>query len=72
MRHPVALDQPGPQATQSNVPRRLQYSTIEQSTNATNVAAAVARQGADVFTTRIYWDKQPEAAPTWQAGCGQR
>ena len=63
---------PGPQATQSTVPRRLLYSTIEQSTNAANVAAAVARQGPDVFTTRIYWDKAPEAAPTFQAGCGQR
>jgi hypothetical protein len=63
---------PGPQATQSNVPRRLLYSTIEKAVNGANVDAAIARQGADAFTTRIYWDKNPQAAPTYQAGCGQR
>jgi hypothetical protein len=63
---------PGPQATQSTVPRRLLYSTVEKTVNGANVDAAIARQGADAFTTRMYWDKNPTAAPTYQAGCGQR
>lgn len=55
---------PGPEAALNQVPRRLQYSDTEVTTNATNVAAAVARQGADVLTTRIWWDRNPGASPT--------
>lgn len=64
--------QPGPAATQTAVPRRFQYSITETSVNLTNVNAAIAVQGADVFTTRMYWDKQPTAAPTYFTGCGIR
>jgi hypothetical protein len=63
---------PGPEATQNAVPRRLLYSTVERAVNQANVSAAVERQGADAFTTRIWWDRNPTAAPTWQEGCGQR
>jgi hypothetical protein len=28
--------------------------------------------GTDDFTTRMYWDKSPTAAPTYTAGCGTR
>jgi hypothetical protein len=63
---------PGPEAVESSVPRRYQYSITEHAVNAANVEAAIARQGPDVFATRIYWDSNPEAAPTWPGtGCGQ-
>jgi hypothetical protein len=68
-----ATVRPGPAAIISTVPRRYQYSTREHSVNATNVDAAVARQGADEFTTRMYWDSNPSAAPTYPgATCGTR
>ncbi len=38
-------------------PRRLQYPLKEFSVNARNVGEAVARQGADLMTTRVWWDK---------------
>jgi len=64
---------PGPAALINTVPRRYRYSTRDYSTNSANVEAAVARQGADVLTTRMYWDKSPEAAPTWPGTtCGVR
>ena len=64
---------PGPDAVQNTVPRRYQYSIRELSVNAANVAAAVARQGPDVFSTRMYWDNNPTAAPTYPgATCGTR
>lgn len=64
--------QPGPNATQSNVPRRFQYSITEKSVNIENVNAAITAQGADAFATRMYWDKSPTAAPTFFSGCGLR
>ena len=54
----------GPAAVVSYVPRRFYYPTNEYSLNAASLAAAVARQGADDFSTRIYWDSNPTAAPT--------
>jgi hypothetical protein len=63
---------PGPTATQNTVPRRLQYGPLEETVNATNNAEAVARQGADTFNSRIWWDRSPTVAPTYQAGCGTR
>ncbi len=62
---------PGPYAIISTVPRRFEYSVNEYSVNADQVAAAVQRQGADGFTTTMWWDKVT-AAPTYTAGCGQR
>ncbi|WP_271766613.1 SusD/RagB family nutrient-binding outer membrane lipoprotein [Aquimarina algiphila] len=38
------------------IPRRLRYFEREQTTNPQNYQAAVARQGADQFTTRVWWD----------------
>lgn len=64
---------PGPAAVINTVPRRYQYPPREHSVNSENVAVAVARQGADVFTTRMYWDTNPSAAPTYPgATCGVR
>jgi len=48
---------PGPKALQTTMPRRMQYSVTEQSVNNDNYLAAVARQGADALTTRMWWDK---------------
>jgi len=67
-----AIVKPGPSAVQAEIPRRFYYSTNETATNSESVAEAIARQGADNFTTRIYWDKSPTAAPTYQAGCSVR
>ena len=38
------------------IPRRLLYATDEYSINAENLQAAIARQGEDKVTTRIWWD----------------
>jgi hypothetical protein len=42
--------------TGGTIPRRLTYSTSEQSNNPENYAAAIARQGPDELTTRVWWD----------------
>jgi hypothetical protein len=64
---------PGPDAVIPTVPRRYQYSVRDHSANAANIDAAVARQGADEFTTRMYWDTKPTVAPTYPgASCGTR
>ena len=39
------------------VPRRILYPSNEQSVNATNLAAAISRQGPDTYSTRMWWDK---------------
>lgn len=39
------------------VPRRIPYASNEQSVNAASLAAAIARQGADTYRTRVWWDK---------------
>lgn len=67
-----ATVRPGPAATQNTVPRRLMYSPTEYSVNRAQVDAAVAAQGEDTFNSRVYWDRQPTAAPTYTAGCGTR
>jgi hypothetical protein len=64
---------PGPDAVINTVPRRYQYSIREQAVNGANVDAAIARQGPDEFTTRVYWDTNPAAALTYPgASCGVR
>ena len=40
------------------IPRRSRYSSVEPTLNTKNYEAAVAAQGPDLFTTRIWWDKQ--------------
>jgi hypothetical protein len=44
-------------ATGGTIPRRLPYSVPEQGINKKHYDEAVARQGADLLTTRIWWDK---------------
>lgn len=44
-------------AASSRIPVRFRYPANEQTTNATNRAAAVTRQGADLITTKLWWDK---------------
>jgi len=64
---------PGPAAVIGTVPRRYEYSIREHSVNSANLDVAVTRQGADEFTTRMYWDTNPTAAPTYPgATCGVR
>lgn len=45
-------------ATGGTIPRRFPYSQPEQGVNKVNYNAAIARQGADLLTTRVWWDKQ--------------
>ncbi|HKN66252.1 MAG TPA: SusD/RagB family nutrient-binding outer membrane lipoprotein [Gemmatimonadaceae bacterium] len=66
---------PGPAAITTIVPRRFEYSTTEYSVNATQVQAAVSRQGPDLLTTPMWWDKNWNNAavvPTYTAGCGSQ
>lgn len=46
---------PGPDAVYNYVPYRFEYPTEEQALNATNYSAAVAAQGDDKITTKIWW-----------------
>jgi hypothetical protein len=39
------------------VPRRIPYASNEQSVNAVNLAEAIARQGPDLYSTRVWWNK---------------
>jgi hypothetical protein len=43
--------------TNGTIPRRLTYSSSEEVVNPDNYAAAIAAQGPDVLTTRVWWDK---------------
>jgi len=44
-------------ATGGQIPRRMLYPASESSANGTNYADAISRQGANIFTTRVWWDK---------------
>ncbi|WP_264532399.1 SusD/RagB family nutrient-binding outer membrane lipoprotein [Flavobacterium sp. N502540] len=44
--------------TQGTIPRRFIYSMSEPISNTVNYQEAVKRQGPDLLTTRIWWDKQ--------------
>lgn len=55
---------PGPATIVPYIPRRFYYSTTEASVNAANLNAAIAAQGPDNFSTRVWWDSNPSAAPT--------
>jgi hypothetical protein len=39
------------------VPRRILYASNEQSVNAASLAEAIARQGPDLYSTRVWWNK---------------
>lgn len=67
-----AILEPGPEAVLDEMPRRLYYSTTDRASNRASYDEAIARQGPDNFLTRIYWDTEPEEAPTWEPGCGVR
>jgi hypothetical protein len=59
---PILTPNPYGQPNNPDVPngtfiRRLTYPTSELSVNATNVNAAIAAQGADKLSTRVWWDK---------------
>jgi hypothetical protein len=43
--------------TGGTIPRRLQYPATESGVNGANLEAAIGRQGANDFTTRVWWDK---------------
>ncbi len=51
----VPVNYPG-NVTNGTIPRRMTYSTSEESNNTENLAAAVAAQGPDELTTRVWWD----------------
>lgn len=51
----VPTNYPGNE-TGGTIPRRLTYPTSEESNNAENLAAAVAAQGSNTLTTRVWWD----------------
>lgn len=44
-------------ATGGTIPRRLPYSIAEQGINGAHYREAVSRQGPDLLTTRMWWDK---------------
>ena len=50
---------PGASLGQTNgtVPRRLMYPSTEFTNNPTGIAQAIARQGPNLLTTRVWWDK---------------
>ena len=51
----IPVNYPG-NLTNGTIPRRLWYSFDELNLNTENYNAAVARQGPDNYTTRIWWD----------------
>jgi hypothetical protein len=44
-------------ATGGQIPRRMLYPASESSSNGTNYQDAITRQGANSFTTKVWWDK---------------
>lgn len=44
-------------STNGQIPRRFSYPQSESQVNKANYDEAVARQGADVYMTRMWWDK---------------
>jgi hypothetical protein len=44
-------------ATGGQIPRRMLYPSSESSANGANYEAAISRQGANTFLTRVWWDK---------------
>ncbi len=56
---PRLLPIPNQGETGGQVPNRVRYPAAEQSLNRENYEAAVARQGPDVMTTKVWWDRRP-------------
>jgi hypothetical protein len=55
---PTLTPAPAALSVDKQIPRRHNYNTNEKDLNGTNYAAVIARQGPDVTSTRVYWDKQ--------------
>jgi Starch-binding associating with outer membrane len=53
---PVITPGPNASALSTGIPVRFRYSTDEQSLNKVNYDAAVASQGADLLTTKLWFD----------------
>ncbi|WP_343487933.1 SusD/RagB family nutrient-binding outer membrane lipoprotein [Allomuricauda sp. d1] len=53
----VPVNFPG-NVTNGTIPRRMSYSESEQVNNKANYDEAIARQGPDELTTRVWWDVQ--------------
>src|SRR5690606_25626727 len=51
---PLAID---PQPGVGSIPTRFTYTNDEKSLNGDNVEAAIANQGEDKLTTKLWWDK---------------
>lgn len=51
---PLAID---PQPGVSSIPTRFTYTNDEKALNGENVEAAIANQGEDKLTTKVWWDK---------------
>ncbi len=52
----VPVNYPG-NVTNATIPRRMSYTQSEATNNADNYAAAIAAQGPDELTTRVWWDQ---------------
>jgi hypothetical protein len=52
----VPVNYPG-NATNGQIPRRMLYPASESSANGSNYQQAISRQGANTFTTKVWWDK---------------
>jgi len=48
---------PGPDAFYNEYPSRFEYPSIEEALNAGNRQEAIARQGPDEITTRVWWEE---------------
>jgi hypothetical protein len=60
--YPILTPNPYGQPSNPDVPngtfiRRITYPTAELSVNAENINAAIAKQGPDKLSTRVWWDK---------------
>lgn len=53
----IPVNYPG-NATNSTIPRRMTWDESEKTNNTTHYNAAIAAQGADLLTTRVWWDKE--------------
>jgi len=55
--YPVLTPSPAALSIDKLIPRRQNYSVTESQLNGDNYKAVIARQGPDVTSTRIWWDK---------------
>ena len=54
----LAVFEKAPDAVEAReIPRRRAYTQREYDLNGANLEAAIAKQGADLMDTRMWWDK---------------